>query len=100
MTDEPTRTIERCPACRGEGEIFAGAEMHPNPYDYSSYNEIWVRCPVCAGDEGWPYWEFYTWRRCPECDNIHYGMCRCEMKPFDEFLAQWRAAEEEGDDVC
>lgn len=38
-----------CPYCNGEGEIMDGIYMHPNPYDYSSYDEIWRPCAQCNG---------------------------------------------------
>jgi glycerophosphoryl diester phosphodiesterase len=38
-----------CPECGGKGEVFLGADMHPNPYDYSDYEEIWVKCTACGG---------------------------------------------------
>lgn len=50
-----------CRECNGYGELFAGAEMRPNPYDYSDYNEIWLPCHRCGGKgKTWlPPW--YVW---------------------------------------
>lgn len=46
-----------CWDCQGMGQVFVGAEMRPNPYDYSDYNEVWTMCETCGGTgRSWRFW--------------------------------------------
>ena len=38
-----------CLTCNGEGQVFDGVVMHPNPASYSDYEEIWEKCEHCGG---------------------------------------------------
>lgn len=42
--------IFECNHCLGTGEVFEGALMKSNPYDYGDYEEIWTTCEKCKGN--------------------------------------------------
>jgi len=54
------RHFAHCPHCNGEGAIFEGAMMRPNPGSYADYDEIWSDCDPCTG-RGWS-WRFFRLR--------------------------------------
>jgi len=56
MVKQITKELMACSYCNGDGSIFGGALMSPNPWDYGDYEEYWFQCEQCDG-RGWRWRE-------------------------------------------